>query len=122
MIYNVLLSYLKCYLSPSGHADKKTVKGEVDAIARIKNWYLQNYLYYFGKATIPGVNFSRADARHIRENLDRITCKNEDVYMSILFYSIVAGVVMLIVGWMIGHARGKKACLQHIASIATRMK
>jgi len=120
VIYSTLLQFLKCYLSPSSSDDKKTVQDEMNSIAAIKDWYLQNYLYAFGKATIPGVNFSRKDADAIRANLNRATCKNEDVYMWIVFWSVISGVVMIIIGFLIGHSKGKKSCLKHIANIATR--
>jgi len=119
-IGNTLLVFLKCFLAPSDSARKNTVKGEVDAIARIKNWYLENYLQYFGKASIPGVGFTRADARNIRENVDRMLCKDKDVGLTILFWSVLVGVVMLVVGWLIGHARGKTACAKSIRAAAQR--
>lgn len=120
--YHNLLAYVKCLLAPRTKADQKTVKGEVDAVASIRNWYLDRFLLSFGKAQVPGVDFTEADARSIRRNVDQVSCRNADVYHWVLFWAILVGVVMLVVGWMVGHHRGKQACVARIGQMARGLR
>lgn len=114
--YDTVLRYMQCQLSPSTKDQRKSTKDEINAITRIKNWYGQNYLQYLAKANIPGVTFSVKDAKHIQQNMDRVLCRDKDTYMTLVFWVMLVSVITLIVGYLLGHSRGKKCCLKHIAT------
>ena len=112
-IGTTLLMPLKCYLAPSGD-NRGVANAEIDALARIKSWYIQKYLESFGKAKVPGVNFSTSDAHKIRLNIDRLTCSKSDTIWFGVSIAVVAALLFLLLGWLLGHWRGKVSCIKHL--------
>jgi hypothetical protein len=100
-----ILPYLKCYVGGRGDgSNKSAAKDEINAINRIKNFYTDKYLPALGKSSNAG-NFSESDARAVRMNLDRMWCKDKNVYATIAMWSILSGLLGLLLGTLICKAK-----------------
>src|SRR5579872_7005590 len=77
MIATSILMPLKCFTHPS-KSERKMRKEDINALSKIKSWYIDKYVHSFGKAKIPGVDFTTTDARRVRESADKLVGNQTD--------------------------------------------